>query len=295
MAVAKSNGIDIEYDTIGNSSGRPLLLIMGLASQLVAWPMEFCHKLADHGHYVIRFDNRDIGLSTKIEAGGLPDLMQAMEAFQQGIPVDAPYTLSDMAADTVGLMDALHIESAHVCGQSMGGMIAQVMAIEYPQRTQSLISLESSTGDTTLPTATPAAMKAMMSTPPQDRESYIQYSAGVFRAFAGGSDEYDEELQKEIIGIAYDRLLYPPGFVRQLAAVWASGNRTQALRAISVPALIIHGTHDSLVPLAHGRATADAIAGSRLLEIEGLGHGLAYPALWDEMVDAISGHTTGNH
>lgn len=295
MPNVKANGIVIEYDTIGEPDGRPLILIMGLASQLVHWPEKFCRKLADRGHYVIRFDNRDAGLSSKIEEGGLPDLMKAMQAFQLGKTVYAPYTLSDMAADTVGLMDALQIDKAHICGLSMGGMIAQVMVCEYPQRIHSLVSLASSTGDPTLPPATPEAMEAMMSTPPQDRAAYIEYSAGVYRAFAGGSDNFDVELQKEITGLAYDRQLYPTGFVRQLAAIWASGNRTHALGKIEIPTLVIHGTHDALVTVDHGRATADAIRGARLLVVEGLGHGVAYPALWDEIVEAISEHTADNN
>ena len=294
MPVARANGIDIEYETIGESGRRPLILIMGLASQLVHWPEQFCRKLADQGHYVIRFDNRDAGLSTKIEDGGLPDLIQAMEAYQQGQSVDAPYTLSDMAADTVGLMDALKIDKAHICGLSMGGMIAQVAACEYPERTKSIVSMASTIGDPTLPPATPEAMDAMMSMPPQDRAAYIEYSAGVYRAFAGGSDKYDEELQKEITGLAYDRLLYPMGFVRQVAAIWASGNRKQALGEVEIPTLVIHGTNDALVPVEHGRATADAIPAARLLVVEGLGHGISYPALWDEIVDAITEHTAGS-
>jgi pimeloyl-ACP methyl ester carboxylesterase len=291
MPVVKANDIDIEYETIGESSGRPLILIMGLASQLVHWPEEFCRKLADQGHFVIRFDNRDAGLSSKMEDGGLPDLMKAMEAYQQGQPVEAPYTLSDMAADTVGLMDALQIDRAHICGLSMGGMIAQVMACEHPQRIRSIVCLSSSIGDPTLPPATPEAMDAMMSTPPPDRAAYLEYSAGVYRAFAAGSDKYDEELQKEISGVAYDRLLYPAGFIRQLAAIWASGHRQKALAEVRIPTLVIHGTHDALVSVAHGRATADAIPGAKLLVVEGLGHGVSYPALWDEIVAAIAEHT----
>ena len=295
MSVVKANDIDIEYDTIGERAGRPLILIMGLASQLVNWPEQFCLKLAEKGHYVIRFDNRDVGLSTKIEEGGLPDLTQAIEAYEQGQSVNSPYTLSDMAADTVGLMDALQIDRAHICGLSMGGMIAQILACEHPQRTRSIVSLSSSIGDPILPPATPEAMDAMMSTPPRDRAAYLEDSAGVYRAFSSGSDKYDEELQKEISGYAYDRLLYPVGFIRQLAAIWASGHRKKSLAEVSIPTLVIHGTHDALVPVAHGHATADAIPEAKLLVVEGLGHGVAYPALWDEIVDAITEHTAVNN
>jgi len=292
MTHTTANGIDIEYDTFGDRNGSPLLLIMGLSSQMVAWPESFCRKLARSGHWVLRFDNRDVGLSSKIEGVGLPDLMAAMAAHLQGQPVAAPYTLSDMAADAVRLMDALKLENAHVCGLSMGGMIAQVMALEYPQRVTSLISMESSTGDPTLPSAEPQAMEAMLSPPPQDRAGYIQHAVEVFRAFSGGSDKFDETLEKELSANAYDRSFYPAGFVRQLAAILASGDRTESLASVTAPTLVIHGANDPLVPLAHGRATARAIPGAKLLVIEGLGHGIAYPTLWDEIIDAITQHTS---
>ena len=292
MTHTTANGIDIEYDTFGDRNGSPLLLIMGLSSQMVAWPESFCRKLARSGHWVLRFDNRDVGLSSKIDGVGLPDLMAAMAAHLQGQPVAAPYTLSDMAADAVRLMDALKLENAHVCGLSMGGMIAQVMALEYPQRVTSLISMESSTGDPTLPSADPQAMEAMLSPPPQDRAGYIQHAVEVFRAFSGGSDKFDETLEKELSANSYDRSFYPAGFVRQLAAILASGDRTESLASVTAPTLVIHGASDPLVPLAHGRATARAIPGAKLVVIEGLGHGIAYPTLWDEIVDAITQHTS---
>ena len=292
MTRAATNGLDIEYDTFGDKNGTPLLLIMGLSSQMVAWPESFCRKLARSGHWVLRFDNRDVGLSSKIDGVGLPDLMAAMAAHLQGQPVAAPYTLSDMAADAVRLMDALELENAHVCGLSMGGMIAQVMALEYPQRVMSLISMESSTGDPTLPPADPQAMEAMLSPPPQDRAGYIQHAVEVFRAFSGGSDKFDETLEKELSANSYDRSFYPAGFVRQLAAILASGDRTESLASVTAPTLVIHGANDPLVPLAHGRATAKAIPGAKFLVVKGLGHGIAYPTLWDEIVDAIAQHTS---
>ena len=291
MTRAATNGIDIEYDTFGDRDGSPLLLIMGLSSQMVAWPESFCRKLAQSGHWVLRFDNRDVGLSSKIEAVGVPDLMAAMAAHQQGQSMDAPYTLSDMAADAMGLMDALNLEKVHVCGLSMGGMIAQVMAIEYPRRILSLISMESSTGNPTLPPAKAQAMGALLSPPPQDRDGYVQHAVEVFRAFAGGSDKFDETLARELAADSYDRSFYPIGFTHQVAAILASGDRTQSLASVTAPTLVIHGADDPLVPLAHGRATAKAIPGAKLLVVEGLGHGIAYPTLWDEIVDAITQHT----
>ena len=291
MARVATNGINIEYDTFGDKNRSPLLLIMGLSSQMVAWPEAFCHKLAQSGFWVLRFDNRDVGLSSKIEDAGVPDLMAALAAYEQGQPLDAPYTLSDMAADAFGLMDALGLEKAHVCGLSMGGMIAQIMAVEDPRRVSSLISMESSTGDPNLPHAKPQAMDAMMSLPPQDRDGYIQHAVEVFRAFSGGSDKFDDNLQKELSAKSYDRLFYPIGFIRQLTAILASGNRTRSMASVTAPTLVIHGADDPLVPVAHGRATARAIPGSTLLIVEGLGHGIAYPALWDEIIDAITRHT----
>jgi len=293
MTRTAANGIDIEYDTFGDKNGSPLLLIMGLSSQMLAWPESFCQKLAQNGHWVLRFDNRDVGLSSKIEAVGVPDLMAAMAAHQQGQPVGAPYTLSDMAADAVGLMDALKLETAHVCGLSMGGMIAQVMAIEHSRRVLSLISMESTTGDPTLPPAKPEAVEAMLSPPPKDRNGYILHTAEVFRAFSGGSDKFDETLEKELSANSYDRSFYPLGFILQLAAILASGDRTQSLASVTAPTLVIHGAADPLVPLAHGLATARAIPGAKLLVVEGLGHGMAYPALWDQIVGAIRQHTRG--
>ena len=173
----------------------------------------------------------------------------------------------------------------------MGGMIAQVMAIEYPRRILSLISMESSTGDPTLPPAKPAAMEAMLSPPPQDRDGYIQHAVEVFHAFSGGSDKFDETLEKELAANSYDRSFYPIGFTRQVAAILASGDRSESLASVTAPTLVIHGADDPLVPIAHGRATAGAIPGAKLLVVEGLGHGIAYPTLWDQIVDAISQHT----
>ena len=286
-----ANGIEIEYDTFGDGSNRPLILIMGLASQMVGWHPALCEKLVKKGHYVVRFDNRDVGLSTKMEEAGVPDVMELVSAFQDRSQVAAPYTLSDMAADAVGLLDALGLEKAHVCGLSMGGMIAQTLAIEYPQRLLSLVSMESTTGEAGLPPATFQAMGAMFKPPPQERDAYIRHMVEVFRAFAGGSDLYDERIQAEISGLAHERSFYPLGFVRQLAAILASGSRREALADVTLPMLIVHGDLDPLLPLEHGKATAGAVPGAELRVVQGLGHGISYPSLWDEIVDAVSKHT----
>ena len=292
MPRVHTNGIEIEYDTFGRPKDRPLILIMGLSCQLVAWPEGFCEKLAAKGHFVIRFDNRDVGLSSKFDHLGVPDIFEIFAAAREGNAVESPYSLSEMAGDTMGLMDALNIERAHVCGLSMGGMIAQMIAIEYPRRIISLTSMQSSTGDPGLPEAEPQAMEAMVAPPPMERDAYIQHMVEVYRAFAGGSDKYDEKLQNEISASSYDRSFYLMGFPRQLAAILACGSRKDALAAIQVPTLVIHGSHDALLPLAHGKDTAEAVPRAKFVIIKGLGHGMVYPLLWDEIIETLTAHTT---
>ena len=291
MPKASINDIDIAYETIGSEKDRPILLIAGLSSQMVTWPDEFCSRLAAAGHYVIRFDNRDCGLSTKIESGGVPDVEALMIAKKEGKSIDPPYTLSDMAADAIGLLDKLAQDRVHVCGLSMGGMIAQMMAVEFPERVASMISMMSTTGKQDLPGPTAEAMDAMISMPPWERESYIRYLTGVYRAFSGGSEAFDEEVSNTIGGQAYDRCFYLMGFPRQMAAIIASGNREEKLAGVTAPTLVIHGTSDPLVSIDHGRATADAVPGAKLVLVEQLGHGLAFPSLWDEIISTITAHT----
>jgi pimeloyl-ACP methyl ester carboxylesterase len=290
MPKARANGIDIEYEQFGNPADRPLVLIMGLGSQMVLWPRAFCERLAAAGHWVVRFDNRDVGLSTQLDDAGMPKIFEVLAAREEGRQADVPYLLSDRAADTVGLMDALDIDKAHICGLSMGGMIAQTIAIEHPHRVISLISMESTTGEPDLP-AEPEVAGALIKPIPAEREAYIRYMLDLFRLFAGGSDQYDEETQREMSAMSYDRSVNPAGFARQFAAVVASGGRRRALASVKVPALVIHGTADTLFPSEHGKDTADAIPGARFLLIKGLGHGTAYPGLWEEMEEAIITHT----
>jgi len=293
MPRIRANGIEIAYDTIGDTKGRPLVLIMGLATPMLGWLDRFCRMLADNGHRVIRFDNRDCGLSSKMEHLGVPDLKRMTIDLAEGNAVTAPYTLSDMACDTVALMDALEIESAYICGLSMGGMIGQIMALEHPSRMLGLISMESTTGEADLPGATAEANEAMMSLPPVHRDAYLDYTVDVYRAFAGGSDKMDGHVQRRISARCYDRMFYPLGFARQMAAIYVAPGRRQALRSVTVPTLVIHGDSDALIPLEHGKDTANAIPGARLYIVNGLGHGMAYPALWEEMVHAIVDHTHG--
>jgi pimeloyl-ACP methyl ester carboxylesterase len=291
MPTVKANGIAIAYDTFGERGGHPLVLIMGLSRQMVAWPEGFCKGLAASGQFVVRFDNRDAGLSSKIEDGGFPDMQRAIMDYQAGRALNPPYTLSDMAADTVGLMDMIRLEKAHVCGLSMGGMIAQTMAIEHPDRLLSLISMQSTTGDPGLPNTDPRVMEVMFRPPPPEREAFIQYMVDVFKTFGGGSDKFSEDTEREISGLSYDRSFYPGGFARQIMAVLADGSRRQALTRVNIPTLVIHGSHDALVPPAHGKDTAEAVPGAKLVEIEGMGHGMSYPELWGDIVEAIVSHT----
>jgi pimeloyl-ACP methyl ester carboxylesterase len=292
MQTTRANDIEIAYETFGDPGGRPLVMIMGLVSQMIGWPDRFCWMLAEAGHFVVRFDNRDVGLSSKMEHLGKPDLDAVENVIRAGGTPKVPYTLRDMAADTWSLMDALGLSSANVCGISMGGMIAQVMAIEKPDRMRTMICLETTTGEPDLPPSTPEAAAALLSIPPAGREAYLDYIIDVFRAFSGGSPRFEPQMQREISGAAYDRMRYPEGFFRQMAAILAAPGRRRALGAVEVPTLVVHGDCDTVFPPAHGRDVADAVVQASLVVVKGLGHGMAYPGLWDEMVQAISGHTS---
>jgi pimeloyl-ACP methyl ester carboxylesterase len=288
-AIAKANSIEIVYETFGDPGAAPLLLINGLGGQLVSWEEKFCRQLAAQGFWVIRFDNRDIGLSTKFDEAGVPDILSIMQAVTQGQTVQVPYLLTDMAADTIGLLDALGIESAHVLGVSMGGMIAQTMAIHYPERVCTLISIMSSTGDPSLPPPEPPAMALLTTRAPSERDPYLDYQVKVWRVLGSPGFPLDVEQVRKRAALSFDRGLNPPGFARQLAAIWASGSRTEALRAVRTPTLVIHGKEDPLVPVAAGIDTAESIPDARLMLIDGMGHDL--PAeLWPRLFEAIVQH-----
>ena len=292
MPNVKANGIQIEYDTIGNPSSPPLLLIMGLGGQLIHWDEGFCRQLADKGLFVIRYDNRDTGLSTRFEAAGLPNMSELLNAHLQGQPVAAPYTLDDMAADAAELLEALNIRKAHICGSSMGGMIAQTLAIRHPQRLLSLISIYSTTGDPDLPQPQPEAMEALLTPQPVERRAYINFNVKTMQAIAGSGFEFDEQFIRNISARTYDRGFYPQGVGRQMMAVMAQENRKSALASVTVPTLVVHGTADPLVPAAHGKDTADAIPGAQLLLVEGLGHDLPRTKEpWPQVIEAILAHT----
>jgi len=293
MANARANGITIEYDTFGKPSNPPMLLIMGLGAQMILWDEAFCEQLAARGHYVVRFDNRDVGLSTKFADAGVPDVVAALTASMSGQPVKAPYTLRDMAADAVGLLDALHIDHAHIVGASMGGMIAQTVAIDHPKRARTLTSIMSTTGAPDLPPAKPEAMAALLSPPPTSRDEAIERSVSVFRTIGSPGFPFEEERFRERAALAYDRCFHPEGAARQIVAIIASGSRREKLRAVKAPTLVIHGADDPLVPLAGGKDTAESVAGAEIMIIAGMGHDLPRP-VWPRIIDGITALTTRN-
>jgi pimeloyl-ACP methyl ester carboxylesterase len=278
------NGIEIVYDTFGEPSAAPMLLVSGLGGQMIDWDENFCRKLTARGYWLIRFDNRDAGLSTKFDAAGVPDI----PALMQGNAVETPYLLRDMAADAVGLLDALHVESAHVLGVSMGGMIVQEMVIRHPERVRTLTSIMSTTGNPELPPPKPEAMAILLEPPPETRAEYVENSVKVARIL-GGELPIDEALVRENAGRDFDRGLSPAGTARQLAAVLASGSRKEALKSVTVPALVIHGDADPLVPVEGGIDTAEAIPGAKLIIIKGMGHGLP-TAVWSQIIETIADH-----
>ena len=290
MARVRANGIEIEYDSFGSPSGRPLLLIMGLGGQMIMWDEGFCEALAERGHYVVRFDNRDVGLSTKFDAAGIPNVVELMQRAATGERPAVPYTLDDMADDAAGLLDALGMGSVHVCGASMGGMIAQTVAIRHGGRLRSLVSIMSSTGNPSLPPAQPEAMAVLMTPPPTDRAGSLDAAVRTWRTIGSPGFPFDETRIRERAGRLYDRSFHPQGTARQLAAILAHGSRVEKLREVSAPTLVIHGAADPLVPLEGGRDTARSIPGAELLVIEGMGHDLPEGA-WPTLVGAISEHT----
>jgi pimeloyl-ACP methyl ester carboxylesterase len=286
---ARANGIELCWDSFGDAGAPPLLLIMGLAAQMIAWPDEFCTLLAERGFRVVRFDNRDIGLSTRFDSTGVPDIGAALTASLQGKPVDAPYRLSDMAADAFGLLDALGIARAHVVGASMGGAIAQTMAIERPERLLTLTSIMATTGEPGLPPPTPEAMGVLLKPPVTTLDGYIRSYVETWKVLRAGSFPEDEALDRERAEAVFARGLNPAGVARQLAAILASGSRKASLRSVRVPTLVLHGDADPLVPLACGVDTAESIPGARFVVIPGMGHALPI-SFWKRIVEEIATH-----
>ena len=291
MAEAKANNISIEYETFGNPLSPPILLIIGLGAQLIYWDEVFCRRLSDAGLYVIRFDNRDSGLSTKIDEAGIPDMMDVIGKLMAGQKITPPYTIEDMAADAVGLLDALKIERAHICGMSMGGMIAQSMAIYYPRRVLSLISVYSTAGNPRLPPPKPEVMQLLLTPPPQDREGFVQFNLDLFRALTGPRFGLDEQWVRDLINREYDRDFCPEGAARQLVAILSQSDRRAALKGVTAPTLVIHGDADPLVPLEAGKETAEAVPGAELIVMQGMGHDLPHGEAWTRIAEHIIAHT----
>jgi pimeloyl-ACP methyl ester carboxylesterase len=287
----RANGIELAWDSFGDPDAPPLVLVMGLGAQMVGWDDAFCARLAEAGgHRVIRFDNRDIGHSTHLPHLGVPDIQALMMQAMAGKPLQVPYTLRDMAADCIGLLDALNIERAHVVGASMGGAIGQELAVHHPQRMRSFTSIMSTTGNPALPPPTPEAMAVLFSPTPTTFEAYLPHYKKVWHVLRGPDFPLDEARDAERAQLIFLRGLNPGGVARQLAAIFASGNRKPALRDVRVPTLVIHGDADPLVPVACGVDVADAIAGAKLLRIPRMGHALPIP-MWPQIIDAIAAHT----
>jgi len=272
MAKIRANGIEIEYADTGPRDGVPFLFINGFGSQMTSWPEEFHQGLEAAGLRVIRFDNRDVGLSQKWH-GILPDVRAVMAAVREGKTPDVPYALNDMASDAAGLLDALGIGSAHISGASMGGMIAQLVALDHAKKARSLVSIFSTTSDPSLPPSSPEAMAALTTpAPATDRASVIAHSLKGRRSYASTAWPFDEKRLGDLIGRNYDRSFYPEGSARHYAAIMASPPRTERLKTLKLPALVMHGTADMLLKVEAGRHTAQSIAGSEYKEIEGWGH-----------------------
>jgi pimeloyl-ACP methyl ester carboxylesterase len=277
-------GVTLCYETFGDSDDPPVLLVMGLATQMIAWHEDFCAELADRGLYVIRFDNRDIGRSTHFDFRPPSPTRMVRRRFGP-----EQYTLSDMAQDAVGLLDALGISPAHVVGASMGGMIGQVMAAEHPEAVRSLTSIMSTTGSRWHGQPALSVYRYLLRPPPRDRDGYIQRSAEVFGLVGSTGFDRDDQYIRERAARSYDRGFDVRAGGRQLGAILASGDRTKSLARITSPTLVIHGTVDKMIRPSGGRATAKAIPGARLLTIEGMGHDLPRGA-WPQLIDAIAEH-----
>lgn len=294
MALLRIHGIDLAYERSGDPRGTPILLIMGLGMQLVSWPEEFVEGLGDLGYNVIRFDNRDSGLSSKFRAAGKPNLGWTWLKSKLHWPIRPAYTLDDMAGDALAVLNALGIGRAHVVGVAMGGMIGQVLTAKHPERVLSLTSIMSSSGRRGLPGPSREARAALLERPrnTKDRAALVEHMLGVMRTIGSPAYPMPERLLRQRIVRSLARSICPDGVARQMAAITASGDRSEMLRTIAVPTLVIHGAADPVVPLQCGIDTASLIPGARLEIIEGMGHDLP-PALTERLLALIDAHTRG--
>jgi pimeloyl-ACP methyl ester carboxylesterase len=279
--------VEIEYEVIGE--GQPLLMVQGFAGQLVMWDDELCAAFVDRGFQVIRYDHRDIGKSTYFDDLGIPDIVGSLVRAYTKRPVSAPYTLYDMADDGIGILDHLGIDRAHVFGCSMGGMVAQCMAIRHPARLKSVTSVMSTTGARWASIPRPRALRAMLKRPPRDAQGAARQLVDFFRVVRGPRFAFDEDRLFELGKRVHSRAFHPQGAARHLAAIAATGDRTPGLKKVELPFLVIHGTHDPLVPVLGGVATHRAVKGSRLKLIQGMGHELPSGA-WPMITGAVARH-----
>ena len=291
MPQITANGIQIEYETLGDPKDPPLLLVMGLGAQLTLWPIELVEALVARGYYVIRYDNRDIGLSQKFGHAGIPNFRRVALKRVFGLRSKLPYRLTDMAKDAAGLLDALGIAKAHVVGASMGGMIVQLLAIEHPEKVLTMTSIMSTTGNRKVPPAKPEAMQALLNRAPEGAtlEQVMPIGISVNRAIGSPGYPAAEERLRANITRDFNRSFYPEGAARQISAIMDDGDRRKRLAKVTTPTLVIHGVHDPLVPVEGGRDTAAAIKGAELIEIEGMGHDLPLE-LVEQIADAIAAH-----
>jgi pimeloyl-ACP methyl ester carboxylesterase len=287
MAIAQNRLVEIYFETFGDVKDPALLLINGLGSQCINFDVEFCEKFVARGFFVIRFDNRDVGLSTKFNQV-LPDLFSVLEAVKDGVEPKVAYRLSDMANDALAVLDALGIEKAHVAGWSIGGMVAQQLAIDHPERLLSMTSNMSSTGDPDVGQASPEALSIILGPSDIDRDSIIQRRLDLERVI-GSRTHFDPERVAQQTGDAYDRCFNLAGVARQLCAAVASGSRTNQLRLVSTPTLVMHGDVDNLINISGGVRTAESVPGARFVVLEGMGHDLSL-FYWDQLVDEITAH-----
>jgi pimeloyl-ACP methyl ester carboxylesterase len=288
MPHVKANGLSIYYESHGPDDAEPILLIMGLGAQMSRWSPELIGKLTAAGHRVIAFDNRDVGLTEKLDGAGAPDIREVVAAVTQGRTPPVAYTLNEMAADAAGLLEALEIERAHIVGASMGGMIAQLVAADFPERTASLTSIMSSTGNPGLPRAKPEAIARLNTPAPNPTENLEAFLAHTVEGakVMGGSYPVNEALVREQALSDFHRSYYPVGFSRQYAGIMASPDRRPKLNTITAPTVVIHGDVDPLVPVEGGRDTAENIPGAELIVVPGVGHEMPLPVL-DVFVDGI--------
>lgn len=285
------SGIELEYVTTGDPGDPPLLAVNGYTSQLISWQRGYVDALVAQGLFVIQFDNRDVGLSSKLDGQHVSPGAVLTASLQSDPLPPVPYTLSDMAADGIGLLDHLGIDRAHIVGNSMGGMIVQTMAIEHPDRIASVTSVMSSTGDPRVGRPTPEARDALLAPPPPGRDEYI---AASLKSRIWASKKYcDDNWLQEIAAAQYDRCFYPEGATRQLAAIYASGDRSEGLSTLAVPMLVIHGRDDTLITPEGGERTAELVPGSSYLLLSDMGHDHPAP-LWPVLAEAIGGHVRTN-